>query len=144
MQEKVKNFSSSENQGESQLLETIRDLTDGLFYISEIDGPVELFSGGNASEVSAQALIAQLSDGKNDFEQSSLEDFFSRLTTLKDWYQERQKESSARWAKLRDLLETNLRDLRVFRLGKIQIDIYVVGLDNDSNLIGIKTNAVET
>jgi hypothetical protein len=42
------------------------------------------------------------------------------------------------------LLEENLADLTVFRIGSIRIDIYVVGLDADGNLAGIKTKAVET
>ncbi len=44
----------------------------------------------------------------------------------------------------KNLLEANLRDLRVFKIGEIQIDIYVVGLDVENNLTGIQTKAVET
>ncbi len=40
--------------------------------------------------------------------------------------------------------EKNLRDLKVFKIGKIQIDVYVVGLDAEDNLLGIETKAVET
>ncbi len=40
--------------------------------------------------------------------------------------------------------EKNLRNLKVFKVGKIQLDIYVVGLDAENRLLGIKTKAVET
>jgi hypothetical protein len=45
---------------------------------------------------------------------------------------------------LQKLLEENLEDLIVLRTGRIQIDIYVVGLDAAGNLAGIQTKAVET
>jgi len=45
---------------------------------------------------------------------------------------------------LKILLEKKLKELKVFKIGKIQLDIYVVGLDAESNLTGIQTKAVET
>jgi hypothetical protein len=42
------------------------------------------------------------------------------------------------------LLEGNLRDLRVFKVGRIELDIYVVGINSEGILMGIKTKAVET
>jgi hypothetical protein len=41
-------------------------------------------------------------------------------------------------------LKENLRDLKVYRIGRIEIDIYVIGIDSQNNLMGIKTKAVET
>jgi hypothetical protein len=32
----------------------------------------------------------------------------------------------------------------VFKVGRVELDIYVVGLDENGNLMGIKTKAVET
>ncbi len=43
-----------------------------------------------------------------------------------------------------ELLENNLKGLKVFKIGKIQLDVYVVGIDAEGKLTGIKTNAVET
>jgi hypothetical protein len=45
---------------------------------------------------------------------------------------------------LRQFLEQNLTDLKVFRIGRIRLDVYVVGLDSEGNLAGVKTVAVET
>ena len=36
------------------------------------------------------------------------------------------------------------RDVRVYRLGKIEIQCYIVGLDGEGNLAGLKTVAIET
>jgi len=42
------------------------------------------------------------------------------------------------------MLSTRLRDARVYRLGKIEIQCYIAGLDGDGNLAGLKTVAIET
>ena len=61
-----------------------------------------------------------------------------------DWYGAEEKHNAERFARLQNLLEENLRDLKVFKIGRIEIDVYVVGLDQNNELIGIKTKAVET
>jgi hypothetical protein len=66
------------------------------------------------------------------------------LTEIQDWFGDEEKETAQKFARLRELLEKNLRDLKVFKVGKIQLDVYVVGLDAESKLTGIKTKAVET
>ena len=37
-----------------------------------------------------------------------------------------------------------MKDLKVFKVGQIELDIYVVGLDSQGVLTGITTKAVET
>ena len=49
-----------------------------------------------------------------------------------------------RFLELQKLLEENLRELKVFRIGRIQLDIFVVGIDKSGSLIGVSTKAVET
>jgi hypothetical protein len=42
------------------------------------------------------------------------------------------------------LLSTRLRDLRVYRLGRIEVQCYIAGLDGEGNLAGLQTVAIET
>lgn len=49
-----------------------------------------------------------------------------------------------KFLELQTLLEENLHDLKVFKLGRIRLDIYAVGIDRNGNPLGIKTQAVET
>ncbi len=145
MEKKIKNFSSRKQEGESQLADKIRDLTNGLFYISETDSPVGLFTGSRAAVVNGREMLKQTGGSKNQsIKEISFEIFFENLTKIKDWYGDREKETAARWAKLKDLLESNLSEASVFRIGTIQIDIYVVGLNEEGRLAGIQTKAVET
>ena len=42
------------------------------------------------------------------------------------------------------LLSTRIRDARVYRLGKIEIQCYIAGLNGAENLAGLKTVVIET
>lgn len=84
-----------------------------------------------------------LSDETN-IEERDFAEFFKNLTEIQDWYGEEEKETAEKFSTVQHLLEKNLRNLAVFKVGQIEIDIYAVGLDNQDVLTGIKTQAVET
>lgn len=77
-------------------------------------------------------------------EEVTLEKFFHRATKIEDWYEDEEKASAQKFADLQTLLESNLSSIKVFRVGEIEIDVYVVGIDDDGNLAGIKTRVIET
>jgi hypothetical protein len=126
-----------------KLLAEIEKSTAGLFYISETDAPIEPYSGGAADAVDVSHFIPNEVKG-GTVQELSPKTFFARLTTPQDWYGAKEKDIARRFLGLESLLEENLDDLTVFRIGSIQIDIYVVGLDTDGDLVGIKTKAIET
>lgn len=123
----------------------IGEAAEGLFYLSETDAEIEPFAGERAEEVTAAEILRQIGQsGKAPIERREFEDFFRRLTEIPHWYEEEEKDQARKFRELKDLLKKELRDIKVFRIGKIEIDIYVVGLDRDGRLAGIKTQAVET
>ena len=129
--------------------ETLRTLIErackDIFYQSETDAPVEPFSRGNAAALTIQMMLEKT--GKSErfpAEEMDAEKFFDRVTKINDWYSDAQAENARKFAFLIKLLAENLGDLRVFKIGKIQIDIYVVGIDDEENLAGVTTKAVET
>ena len=125
------------------LLSKIAKLAKGLTYISETDANIVPFSAGPATTVDARSVTDDQTKLLSVRELSS-EDFFQRLTAKQEWHGEKEKHNAECFARLQNLLEENLRDLKVFKVGRIEIDIYVVGLDQNNELIGIKTKAVET
>ena len=122
----------------------LEDACKGLFYISEIDAPVEAFASKTDSLVGGD--IVQQIAGKTDetIEEADFTKFFERLTAVKDWHGEQEKTRAKKFLDLQKLIEENLSNRKVFRLGDIRIRIYAVGLDSEGRLVGIKTNAVET
>jgi hypothetical protein len=74
----------------------------------------------------------------------SVREFFNRHTATSDPYDNEAQKIRPRYEHLASLLERRLRDVKVYRVGKTEIDCYALGLDDHGNLAGLKTVAVET
>ena len=128
-----------------QLAKQIRQISEGLYYISETDAKIFPFAGTKANAVTKENLLPQTGNKPDaPVEERDFADFFTRLTKIQDWFGDEEKQTAAKFARLKELLEKNLKDLKVFKVGRIEIDIYIVGLDDEGKLTGIKTKAVET
>lgn len=125
--------------------EQIAENVIGLIYMSEADAEIIPFAGQQADFVTKENLLLQIhKTGYVKIEEKDFNEFFAPLIKIKDWFGEEEQKMTERFVWLKDLLEQNLRDLKVFKIGKIEIDIYVVGLDKDNFLRGVQTKAVET
>jgi hypothetical protein len=145
LQKKEEKFSQQNRCQDIALATRLGALVRDLIYVSETTSPIEVFSGSEAGEVSADEISRQTGRHASDpIKEISPDEFFGRLTQMKDWYRQREIERAEGYMELKVSLETNLTDLRVFTIGRIQIDIYVVGLDQYGRLMGIRTKAVET
>lgn len=123
----------------------IETVVANLYYTSETDAEVLVFVGKAAETVTIDELKNQTQTPPGvPIEQKDFNDFFNRLTINRDWFGDEEKATAKKFTDLKNLIEANLRHASVFRIGKIQIDIYVVGLDAENILMGIRTKAVET
>jgi len=135
----------SGNSGEDELKNQLKNAVEGLSFTSETDANVLPFFGGQAQQVTREEILSQTKSAANSpVEEKDFTGFFAPLTEVQDWFGDEEKATAQKFAWLKELLERNLRDLKVFKIGKIQLDIYVVGLDAENNLLGITTKAVET
>jgi len=133
------------NHAVNNLAEQIKNLSQGLYYMSETDAEILPFIGKVAKSVSKEEILRQTENSPDTpVEERDFAEIFDRLISIQDWYGEEETATAGNFAALRDLLEKNLKDLKVFKIGKIQLDVYFVGLDAVGNLTGIKTKAVET
>ena len=118
---------------------------EGLFYKSETDAKIFPFFGSRVQAGVCSSLVSELGHSENiEINEISVEQFFRRATKINDWHGENEKQNAKRFAALKQLLEENLTDLKVIRIGTILIDVFVVGIDGEGNLVGIRTKAVET
>ena len=133
---------SSPSQG---LAEQLKKAAEGLLYTSETDAEITPFVGTAAEAVNREEIIKQTGAAADAaVEEKDFAGFFARLTKIEDWYGDEEKETVQKFVRLKEVLENNIRDLKVFRIGKIELDVYVVGLDAENTFLGIKTKAVET
>jgi hypothetical protein len=130
------------------LRERLESAAEGLVYTSESDRPFEWFflPGGAAGwPYGADEFARRLGaapDGPR--EERTLENFLKRHIETSDPYDAGAQRVRPRYEALRAALGSSLGGVRAFRLGKIQVQCYVVGDDGRGNLAGLRTVAVET
>lgn len=138
-----KNF-DDEQDNDEVLLKDLRTACRSLTFISETDADVVPFITSSPASKSLRSFLKALDVSSTDVEEIAFEEFFERLTREREWFGEPEKKRAERFSSLRDVLAKHLRDLRVIRIGRIRLDIYVVGLDASGRLAGVKTKAIET
>ncbi|MFN2636949.1 MAG: nuclease A inhibitor family protein [Gemmatimonadaceae bacterium] len=131
-----------------ELRKELERASSDLVYSSESDRPFEFFAiaypGRNASP--SPSDFAALIGAPNDapVEERSLVNFFAPHTATSDPYDSEAQKLRPSYEELMRLLSARLRDVRVYRIGTIEVECYVAGLDTNGNLAGLKTVAVET
>ncbi len=130
---------------QSNLIKQIKNYAADLYYISETDAEILPFVGEQAESVNNEVILRQTkNDPDSPIEEKIFTEFFERLTKIQEWFGDEEKETAEKYLSLRTLLEENLSDLKVFKIGKTQLNIYVVGLSTENKLLGVKTKAIET
>lgn len=127
-----------------EFLKAVRELTDGLIWISETDASIEPFLGDEAATVTAEALCRQIDVRAETVEEETAELAFERLSATHDWHGPADRLRAKRFRDLSRYLEATLSDLKLIKLGKIRKEVFIVGLDPKGRLAGVRTSSVET
>jgi hypothetical protein len=124
--------------------ERLKSACEGLNFVSETDSGVEPIFGPAPESTSLEDLLTALGYPEaGHIEERDFELFFSRLIKQEAWFTPSQRSNARRFSALKRLLEAELNDLTVVRIGKIRLTIFVLGLDR-KGVAGVKMNAVET
>lgn len=145
MSEKVKKISSIFTPNENSFAADLAAAAEGLIYISETDAEIIPVWGEKVEAVTRDAVLRLAGANREAPVEETLPDsFFERLTEIRDWFGTRETERAARFGRLRDTLYSGLTDIKLYRIGRIRIDIYIVGRDGEGRIAGVRTRAVET
>jgi hypothetical protein len=128
----------------NDLLNTLKQTSAGLQYTSESDYPFEVFSW-HLDTLTPKKLLAQTGHPKGTAIQlEDFDKFFAQVTQEKDWYGPKEKETVVQYQQLVKLLRSALSDIQVYRVGQIELDIYIVGKTPEGFFVGLSTKVVET
>jgi hypothetical protein len=127
-----------------RLCQRLRQATVDLLWMSESDYPFEVVTWERGSELNPQALFPEVTSDEIAVETVTLTDFFAPAIAIEDWYEAEELAQVDRYKELLHAIESNLTEVQVFRVGEIEITIYIVGKTADGDLAGLKTQAVET
>lgn len=130
---------------DEQLCEELREATRGLLFTSESDYPFEVIKWEGIEEISPDYLREAAGQDKSaPVEERTIADFFRVATGEQEWKGEAELKSAKRYQSLVRLLEDNLKGVKVYRVGRINIGVYVVGRSGEGNWLGVSTRVVET
>ena len=130
-----------------ELLNKLKLATDGLLFMSESEYPFEVFfwQSQEKQQVNPEFILSKLnkpSDTKVEF--VDLDSFFDVATTEEEWHSKEDKEIVKKYQDLVKIIKENLSDIKVARLGDIEIDAYIVGQVPSGDLAGLSTKIIET
>jgi len=129
------------------LKEAIDPLLTDLLYPSESDEPVTFVTCYLAQEApltDVQIKEWQMVPPSVYVEEGSVDDFWAPVLTDEDWYGDDEKKRTATFQKLKALLDAQLTGQQVFRQGKTEITVYLLGRQADGTRAGIQTTVVES
>ncbi|AVZ31723.1 nuclease A inhibitor family protein [Nodularia spumigena] len=126
----------------AEILEQLKQASEGLLFMSESEYPCDICLWSDATPEQVVHLTNHPQDTPVEVE--GVDDFFSVATTAQDWHSEEEKETVHKFQTLVQILKANLSNLQVYRLGEVEVDVYVVGQTPTGDLAGIATKIVET
>ena len=117
-------------------LQEIKKASARLEYPSESDAPFDLFRWPKGSGTAREQVVAH-GGANRKVEEVAIDAFFAELIESDD---------GERYRQLRRALESQLKELKIFRLGvgEAKVDIYLVGRMRGGDWVGLHTTSVET
>jgi len=137
---------------DEQVCGGLEEATRGLLFMSESDYPFEVVRWEGIEEVTPEYLrrvagqdaTAAAAGAAAPVEERTVAEFFRVAAGEQEWKGEADIALAKRYQSLVRLLEENLTDVKVYRVGEINIGVYVVGRSSEGNWLGVSTRVVET
>jgi Nuclease A inhibitor-like protein len=132
------------------LVEQLQNAASGLLWISESDYPFEAFvwniQSSNPENFLRAQQLRQYTGHASDTPVKTLEidRFFAPATRVENWHDESKAKEVLQYQALVKQLKDELKNLSVYLLGTVELDIYIIGKTPSGNWAGLSTKAIET
>ncbi|WP_310484595.1 nuclease A inhibitor family protein [Chamaesiphon sp. VAR_48_metabat_403] len=127
-----------------EILALFTQVTTDLLWSSESDYPFEIVTWERGEDLDPTALFNKLAKSNDAIETITLADFFAPALKVEGWYESDELALVNRYTDLFHAIESNLSDVKVFRVGEVEIAIYIIGKTFSGDIIGLRTDVVET
>ena len=145
MNEKLSFLKIKQSMKDSELIDQLSKASEGLLWLSEADYPFETIYWEDLDDISSEKILQKSArDLATNVEVRELDQFFQRVTEEKDWYEEAEMAECRRYQELVTFLKTHLSDIKVYRVGSCEINIYILGKTASGAIAGLSTISVET
>lgn len=130
---------------DEELFGTLQEATEGLLFMSESDYPFQVIRWAGSEQLSPEYLRRVAgTDSSAIVEETTVEKFFRVVAGEQNWKDEAQLQVARKYQRLVNMLKENLAEVKVYRVGDINIGVYVVGRSDEGNWLGVTTRVVET
>ena len=139
--------SESQPKEEISLEKYINSLISDLLYPSESDEEIAYFEMQLSTAENISLANFRMFNGIRPeaiIQEINLEKFFAPLVKIEDWFGENEKKWAEDSMKLKQILLEKLKDIRILKVGEIEIDVYLFGKAEENKWAGLKTKVIET
>lgn len=135
----------SVKEGDAALSDRLKSLTEGLSYQSESDYAVEPYAREADKGAPSAEEFAKGREGEDAaVRELDFDSFFGNYTDAQDWWGDEERAVAAKFQALVKFLKESLSDVKVYRVGGVEADVYIVGKTSSGGFAGVKTKVVET
>ena len=114
---------------DGHLLAQLKKASAGLLVMSESDYPFEIIRWDGSTEINPEFLRSLTDEpAESRVEETSLEQFLA----------------SGQFEQLEGFLRKHLTDLKVYKVGAINIPVYIIGKSPEGSCLGLSTRVVQT
>ena len=137
------NIDSFDFISERELIQKLETATKDLLWFSESEYPFKVIYWRNA-DFSIDTLLQRYNyPPETKIVVKDWQSFFANAMEEKDWYNETEIAETKRYQNLVNLMKQNLKNIRVYLLGEVEIDVYILG-ETNSAIAGLTTKIIAT
>jgi len=129
------------------ILNELQQASEGLLFRSESDYPFEIVDMGRADHLNpspAQLLEMLARPLDTPSETVELPYFFRNMTRVRPEHSDAMRQEAERFQALERLIQDKLKDVKVIRLGSVNVEAFILGSTPQGRLVGLKTRLIET
>jgi Nuclease A inhibitor-like protein len=128
-----------------QILETLSQTSANLLMPSESDYPFDAYVWEGMNWDNIERHLKSISPEAVDLliETTTLDHLFRNVAVVKEWHDDQQKLNVQKFQSLLGVLQHHLQNIRVYRVGTTEVNVYIVG-EIAGGLAGIHTTLIET
>lgn len=133
------------SRSQAEIMQVLQAAIAGVTWQSESEAAFEVISWQESGTLTPQQLLT-LTHHPQDapVRVETLDSFFAGAVQEWDWHGAEERAIVAKYRHLLKTLQETLTDVTVYRVGEIEVDIYIVGQTELGNLAGVATQSIET
>ncbi|WP_035986312.1 nuclease A inhibitor family protein [Leptolyngbya sp. KIOST-1] len=124
-------------------LTALEEAIAGLWYPSETDAPLAIAIYADPN-LDATSLGQQLGSNADTYQHQPADAFFRPIFDNFYWSTPQGGQLTQRYRQLQEILQTHLEDLHLYRVGTVDVNLYLLGRHASGCHVGIYTHTVET